>query len=276
MFIDIAFNGTDMAFKNNLSNIMERSKKANVMPLVVGLDIKSSFDALDIAEKYNTFCYFGIHPLHFRYNEQDDIDLKLLFSQLEYNRPEEFNNSVLGIGECGLDYYRADNTEEQIEVFRRHLDLWSRYKLPYFFHCRSAYKDFNMMVDRGIKGVVHSFDGTIQDMETLIENGFYIGVNGCSMKTSSNIDVIRKIPLNRLLLETDSPYCTIRKSYEGSKYTEVLKVRHNEPCYINKIAEVVAKVKEIEIDDLENIVYDNTLNLFPQLANKTSFWEINN
>lgn len=319
MFVDIAFNGTDTVFEKDIENIMERARKVNVMPIIVGVDLDSSQNAIDMALKYNTFCYFGIHPLHFNYENIKDINLKDMFLKVVYEKTNnifvkcnkiendmkdekntnennncvfstglehtnimvnDYNhnqilNSILAIGECGLDYYRASNKEEQIEVFKKHIILGRITGKSFFLHCRAAFDDFYKIIRNGIKGIVHSFDGSTEEMFKLVESGFYIGINGCSTKTSANIEMIKQLPVDKILLETDSPYCCIRKSYESQKYTEKLKIKNNEPCYIRTIAVAVANIKGISIEELENIILKNTLTLFPQIKDKIKYWKNN-
>lgn len=282
MYIDIAFNATSKEFQNNLDEVLERSAKGSVMPLIVGLDPTSSLSAIEIARKYNTFCYFGVHPLHIvdRTSGPSQMpaspsDAKLypgpglrglLFEGGVLNDPQ-----IIAIGECGLDYYRADNKKMQMEVFRHQLGLVNERNLPYFLHCRNAFDDFITCIGR-VRGVVHSFDGTIEQALALIQMGFYIGINGCSLKTEENVGVVRTLPLDRILLETDSPYCLIRKSYYSSRFTTVIKARYNEPCHIRCIAEVIACIKGISVEEVEKTVYENTVRLFPDVLRYTEHW----
>ena len=228
MFIDIAFNATDSTFNNNLDEIMINSKENNVLPILVGLDIESSNKVLKLAEKYNTFCYLGVHQLHlccqnskatfpfennieeYYTSGQSKWDNYLGIIENKIGNLDYLHPRVIGIGECGLDLFRDNNLKEQTQIFKAHLKLNSKIDLPYFFHCRNAYKELESLII-GTKGVIHSFDGTYEEAEKFIKMGFYIGINGCSLKTEENLKVIEKIPLERILLETDSPYCMIRK-----------------------------------------------------------------
>jgi len=259
MFIDIAFNVTEDAFKGSVDAVYKRAVDAGVHPVFVGLDAQSSLAALELSKKHGTGCYLGIHPLS---KKKDGLDtLVAHFSE----------DNVIGIGECGLDYCRSSDREAQMQLFAEHLELGARANLPYFFHCREAYRDFTAMVGRythcGITGVVHSFDGTAEEAEELTKMGFYIGINGCSMRARESIEVIRSIPLTRLLIETDSPYCLIRKSYEAAKYVKgIIRARNNEPCYVGQVAEAAAAIKGIAVAELQHHAYENTLRLFPRLS----------
>lgn len=119
----------------------------------------------------------------------------------------------------------------------------------------------------GISGVVHSFDGTTDEAEILIKMGFYIGINGVSMRSKESIEVLKRIPLNRILLETDSPYCLIRKSYAASEYSDVVKAKHNEPSFIIQNAKALANIKNISLEEVEKVCFENTLRVFSGLKN---------
>lgn len=260
MFIDIAVNITDKQFsgsKDTVREVMERSRESKVMPILIGLDRISSRACMDIAREYGTVSTVGIHPTESsRYSSVDDLI------------PLIDDDTVVAIGECGLDYDRlmlADK-ESQRRLFRAQLDLDGD---CYFLHSRACHRDFMEMVcDYRIRGVVHSFTGTLEEAEELIRKGYFIGVNGCSVKTADGIETLRNLPLESLLIETDSPYCRIRKSYAGfehintdPKEPKVLKKR-NEPCCVMQMAEVISNVTGKEYDTVVKTVLDNTLSLY--------------
>lgn len=282
MFIDIAFNATSSEFKNKLENVLQNSKDSGVMPIFVGLDTESSAECIELAKKYNTYCYFGIHPLHL--GMKCDINpvsydiKKLLF---EFNQKiEEIKTTktswerVIAFGELGLDYFKNDNFDDQKELFNEQLNICKKhdFEKPYFLHCRSSFNDLKTSI-KSLKGVVHSFDGSLEEAKEIIEMGLYIGINGCSLRTEENIKTVREIPLERILLETDSPYCLIRKSYAASRYTNIIKARNNEPMFVKQIAQVLAEIKEIEVEEVEKVTFENTLTLFPELLNSLKFWD---
>ncbi|KAI4291012.1 TatD DNase family protein [Pancytospora philotis] len=302
MLIDIAFNASSREYQNSLPEVFARSAAAGVLPIIVGLDLESSRAGARQAQEFATASYFGIHPTSFinaaaaasegtglRYAE-DKLWIDLECGTVDAPRPGSSSDcdmhlpltdvlfegisgspAVIAVGECGLDYYRKSNRAEQVLVFKAHLALHTRLDLPFFFHCRHAFDDFIASIDAceppgTIRGVVHSFDGSLEEAEALIERGLYIGINGCSLRSVDSIDAVRAIPLDRMLLETDSPYCLIRGSYAGSKYTSVIKARHNQPYYLSNVAAAVANIKGIGIEEVEKTVYRNTLQLFPRLT----------
>lgn len=268
MFIDIAFNATSEQFKGKLDEVIQNARSNNVFPLLVGLDIDSSNECLELSEKYDLFCYFGVHPLSFtEYDSLEDFKNKFETALGKALENAHTNRRIIAIGECGLDYFRADNKEAQKDAFRIQIDAYRKYNLnlPFFFHCRAAHRDFIEEV-AGLTGVVHSFDGTFEEANLLIQKGFYIGINGCSMRTEENIDVVRKIPIENILLETDSPYCLIKKSYAAFKYLqEYKKFRCNEPALVIQNAVALANIKQISLEEVERICFENTLKAFPRL-----------
>ncbi|KAL1897557.1 hypothetical protein Cpir12675_002285 [Ceratocystis pirilliformis] len=141
------------------------------------------------------------------------------------------SKSLVALGEFGLDYDRLHycNKAIQIHSFDEQLKLAASMKLqlPLFLHSRAAHRDFVDLLKKHYGpcleklekgGVVHSFTGTIEEMTELMDLGLYIGVNGCSLKTAENCEAVKAISLNRIMLETDGPWCEVRPSHEGWKY----------------------------------------------------------
>lgn len=231
---------------------------------------------------------------------------------------------AVAIGECGLDYDRLHFSpkETQRKYFAAQLELAETFRLPLFLHSRAAaadlleilrpwldrlstalagndYRPFPSLPDdvkeahgsttqpRRI-GVVHSFTGTVEEAQELLDLGLFIGINGCSLKTEENLHVLKAIPLDRLLLETDAPWCDLRPTHAGTKllqqkvplraeqsdlYTPpaVKKEKHdpnklvkgrNEPCAIGAVAAVVAAVKGLGIKTVADAAESNTQWLF--------------
>jgi TatD DNase family protein len=209
---------------------------------------------------------------------------------------------VVAVGECGLDYDRTQfcAKETQLKWFARHFDIAERTGLPMFLHSRAAHEDFFRLL-KAARGegateteteisptkkkkpppcVVHSFDGTAAEAADLLSlPGVYIGINGCSLRSEASLEVVRTIPLGRLMLETDAPWCSIKNTHPGkpfvvtewatkdkkkafrnleeacasgdeaSRLAEEARMRdvtvkdRSEPCHIAQVAEVLAAAR---------------------------------
>jgi TatD DNase family protein len=119
--------------------------------------------------------------------------------------------------------------------------------------------------DYKVAGVVHSFTGTAEEAMELIGRNLFIGINGCSLKTEEGMEVVKSIPESSIVIETDSPYCKIRKSHASYTFVETpfteLK-RRNEPCCVVQVAEVLSRIKEVGLDDLAGTLLSNTVSLY--------------
>ncbi|KAL6007205.1 hypothetical protein ACLOJK_032701 [Asimina triloba] len=162
--------------------------------------------------------------------------------------------------------------------FEKQFELAEAVKLPMFLHMRAAAADFCEIFARNkarlVAGVAHSFTGSAEDLDKLLAfNNLFIGINGCSLKTAENLDVLKGVPIGRMMIETDSPYCEIKNTHAGinfvksvwpskkkEKYAEDCTVKgRNEPCMVRQVLEVVAGCKGVaDIDQLSKTLYHNT------------------
>lgn len=199
----------------------------------------------------------GCHPTRCNEFEPDpDGYYQQLCTAIEQHR-----DKIVAIGECGLDYDRLHFCKADVQKphFERQLSLAEKYQLPLFLHCRNSFDDFYEIIQRNLAkipkgGVVHSFDGTIEQANKLIELGFYIGINGCSMKTIEQLKVVAQIPNERILIETDCPWCGIRPSHAGKtthlKRTLIVRINRDIPCFRIEIHQnqMANREKEREMD----------------------------
>ncbi|KAL8988272.1 MAG: hypothetical protein Q9169_008583, partial [Polycauliona sp. 2 TL-2023] len=130
-------------------------------------------------------------------------------------------------GEIGIDFDRLGLVKKEVQErwFERQLEVATRLPLPLFLHSRAAHSSFLRILHPYLphlprRGLVHSFTGTIAEMQELVKLGFHIGINGCSLKTEDNLEVVKQVPLDKLHLETDGPWCEIRPSHAGFKLLE--------------------------------------------------------
>ncbi|KAL3755534.1 hypothetical protein ACJRO7_002567 [Eucalyptus globulus] len=271
----------------DIATVLNRAWSAGVDRIVVtGGSLKESKEALAIAETDGMLISLQ------EFEESGDPD-KHYQSLLSLAREGIQKGKVVAIGECGLDYDRLHfcPSEIQKKYFEKQFELACATKLPMFLHMRAAADDFCEIVERNkdsfTAGVAHSFTGSAEDRDKLLSfSNIYLGVNGCSLKTAENLDVVRGIPLERMMIETDSPYCEIKSTHAGiscvktlwpskkkEKYDPESTVKgRNEPCLVRQVLEVVAGCKGIEdIDQLSKTLYHNTCRVFfPQDPDTTA------
>lgn len=271
---------------DDLHDVLERAVSTGVSSsIITGTTIEDSRDALTLSRRlsdHQLFCTVGVHPSHskvFQEREQDDI----LQSLIDLISDGGSDGKVVAIGECGLDYDRLHfcDKETQRRSFLAQLSLGNLIELPFFLHNRNTDGDFLQIIREHRHclrkgGVVHSFDGSLSEMQAITDLGLFIGVNGCSLKTQSNLDVVRQIPLDLLLLETDAPWCGIKATHASEAYVTTLfpsKKRdkfergvivkdRGEPCLLLQVLEVVAALKSMSPEELARITYENSKRLF--------------
>ena len=297
--IDIGANLVDPMFTKGVYNekkrhepdidvVLDRALAAGVERIIVtGGSLRESKEALELARTRPGMLYStcGVHPT--RCNEFVNVE-EHLENLLGLIRSSE--GTVVAVGEFGLDYDRLHfcEREQQLLGFEAQFELCRKAKLPAFLHHRNCEPDFIELVRKyagsaGLVkgGVVHSFDGSFEEAEALLELGLFIGINGCSLKTPENLEVVKQLPIERLLLETDSPWCEIRPSHAGSGFVtssskrwpsvkrekylcdpETVVKSRQEPCHLCHVVDVVAAVREDDPDELCEKVFANTCNLF--------------
>ena len=212
-----------------------------------GTDLKSNKEVLSLINKYsNMYGAIGIHP------EVVDTYTSTDLEELKNNLT---NPKVIAIGEIGLDYhYTKENKLKQIELFEAQLKLAQDYNLPVIVHSREATNDtINCLKKYHIKGVIHSFSGSLETAQIYLKMGFKLGINGVITFKNANLkDVIKNIPLTSIILETDSPYLT-PEPYRGTK---------NEPKRILDIAKFLCDLYNISLEELAKITNDNIKDIF--------------
>ena len=173
-------------------------------------------------------CYatIGVHPCSTQDFDKHSGGAEVLLKELRSLTLEAKESGyVVAFGEIGLDYDRLflSPKDSQLKYFEMQLDLAEEMQLPLFLHSRACSEDFERIIGARLdklpkRGLVHSFTGTLPELESLVKLGFDLGINGCSMKTAENLEAVKAVPLERLQIETDGPWCEIRASHASSQH----------------------------------------------------------
>ncbi|MDR3224149.1 MAG: TatD family hydrolase [Holosporales bacterium] len=236
---------------NSLEAKLRLAKLAGVdYIMTVGTDFKTMFQNVEVAEqRSNVFSSVGIHPLHFK-DGHDVSEIKKL----------AHHKKVVAIGEIGLDYHYADEIpkNDQICLFREMLAIAESINLPCIFHARECFRDiFDIIMDYKLApSVFHCFTGTIDEAKKILDLGHYISFSGViTFKNSNELrQVAEYVPNDKVLVETDCPYLA-PVPYRG---------KTNEPAFVSLVAECLAKIKNVSIDQIAETTSANFFKLFPK------------
>ena len=241
---------------NNIKEVIHRANKNNVEYLVSISVNLNNFDKINsIAEKYeNIWCTTGIHP-NYVFDEKRSIER--VYQEIEKNISHK---KVIGIGETGLDYFRSNkNSKKQMDFFELHLSLSGKQRLPTIVHTRNADKDTINMIKFSVKkynsiGLIHCFCSSKELAKVALDNGFYISISGIVTYKGSNElrEIIKYIPENRLLIETDSPYLS----------PVPLRGKRNEPANLIYTLNKISEIKEKSPEQIAKSTTDNFFQLF--------------
>lgn len=215
-----------------------------------GVDLRTNQELLKLINQYdNMFATLGIHPESVE--EYTDSDIEFIANNL-------FNQKVIAIGEIGLDYhYDNYNREKQIELFEKQLKLAEQNNLPVVIHSRDATQDtIDILKKYSLKGIIHSFSGSIETAIIYIKMGYKLGINGVVTFKNAHIkEVIKELGVEHIVLETDSPYLT-PEPHRGKK---------NYPGNVSYIARFLSEYLNIPKDELEKITNQNIASIFDKI-----------
>ena len=237
-------------FDVDRNQVIKRSKEQGLVYIInIGSSLPGSQASVDLASQYDfIYASVGIHP-----HEADKINEETTKSiQALSNKPK-----VVAIGEIGLDYYKGvSRASNQKRLFRELIDLAKLKSLPVIIHCREAQKDLLMILkEKDINnGVVHCFSGDEQFLKLVLEFGLFVSFT-CNItykKAGALRDLLKATPLDRLLLETDAPFLP----------PEGFRGRRNEPLHVKHLAEAIATIKQIDIQEVARITTENAKRLF--------------
>jgi TatD DNase family protein len=239
-------------FNEDVEEVMERAKEAGVeYMVVVGFDRPTINRALELVEKYDfLYASVGWHPV-------DAIDMEE--EDLQWIEELASHPKVVAIGEMGLDYHWDKSPKSvQQEVFRKQIQLAKRVNLPIIIHNREATQDIVDILReenaQEVGGIMHCFSGSAEVAQQCIDMNFYISLGGpVTFKNAKKPkEVAREIPLDNMLVETDCPFLAPHP-YRGKR---------NEPAYVRLVAQQIAEIKEISVEEVEEITTENAKRLF--------------
>ncbi|MFH0853109.1 MAG: TatD family hydrolase [bacterium] len=245
-------------YNDDYREVISRSLEQGMKIVIPSSQLATSQRAVEIAKEFNdVYAAVALHPIHIVDEEFDDLEYLKLAKQPE----------VVGIGETGLDKFRiyavSEGEEEaifakQIKVFKQHLEVAEAVNKPVIMHCREAYQEqLEVIMARGlkVKSVIHCFIGNREQVGGFLDFGSYVGFTG--IITFKNVepellDVVKETPLDKILIETDSPYLA-PVPHRGQR---------NEPLYVEFVARKIAEVKGISYEEVVEATRENAIQLF--------------
>lgn len=279
MYIDTHCHVNFGAFKNDAQEVLQRSLDNSVWAINIGTQKDTSQRSVELAEQFEKGVYasIGLHPIHLH----GDVDEEYFVEGKKETfrvRQEKFNpdyyaqlaksKKVVAVGEVGLDYYRRSPEEipeirkVQLENLKQHLLFAAEHELPLVIHCREAHDDLKAFVaehkDLFLKnrGVVHCFSGDLQDAEYYWQHGLKVSFTGLITFSDQWNDFLLKADLKNILIETDSPYMTPAPN----------RGKRNEPLYVKYVADHIAHLRGITVDEVAKQTFENSIEIFPGLV----------
>jgi len=276
MYFDTHAHLNFAAFVRDREKVAKKCLKQNIAFINVGTNLFTSKIAIELAQKFDKGVYaaIGLHPINLGIEDSREINYEEILREespfeesFDYEKYKKFakNKKVVAIGETGLDYYYKPKIEIKLKGFKlnqkllflQHIKLAKELNLPLMIHCRKAHQDLlNILhIQEGIyhekfTGVIHCFTGNITQLKEYLHLGFHIGFNGIIFKLNLK-DVIKKTPLDKMVLETDCPFFP----------TSPEKTR-NDPSDVIFVAEEIAKIKNIDLKELSKKTTENAIKLF--------------
>lgn len=243
------------AFQSDLDQIAQRWREHHIVRLVHSCVEPSEFNQIqNLAQQFPELYYaVGVHPLDVdKWDKEAGAQMRLL---------AQSDPKVVAIGETGLDFFKADNCDQQKQVFWSHLQIARQLQLPVIIHCREAAASMHQLLqqfwrDQGpVNGVMHCWGGTPEETQWFLDLGFYISFSGIvTFKNAKQVhQSARMVPCDRLLIETDCPFLAP---------VPVRGERRNEPANVRYVAQHVANLRDVSLEELAATTTQNACRLF--------------
>ncbi len=282
-YIDIHAHVNFEAFDIDRAEVLKRAREAGVWMINVGTHYETSKEVVKLAnENEGMYAIVGLHPIHTSPLSVTHADPKESSNQLKvYETGEAFdkeafrellkNPRVVGIGECGLDFFRlpehkdleANAIERQEAAFRAQIEMAIEFDKPIMIHARDSYREILKILDEYLKtnkgklrGNAHFFAGTVEEAKAFLDRGFTLSFTGVITFGKGGENPYRKLiemtPLDKIMAETDCPYVA-PVPYRG---------RRNEPIYVREVAAKIAEIKGLDIEVVKKALVDNAFAMF--------------
>lgn len=278
-YIDIHAHTNFVVFDADRDAVVQRALDSGTWMINIGTNELTSQRAVEMTQKYpeGVYAIIGLHPIHVNPSHQDDDEMERANSSAESGEnfdadfyrtlAREGGQKVVGIGECGLDYYRPITEAEkyrQVQAFRAQIELALELDLPLMLHIRSgtgddAYRDvieilkeYKSRVGDKLRGDAHFFAGSVRDARDFLDLGFHLSYTGVITFAKQYTELIQATPLDRIMSETDCPYVS-PVPHRGKRC---------EPVFVQEVAHKIASIKDIPIEECKKALVDNAFKLF--------------
>ena len=239
----------DKQFENDFDDVMKRIEDELEGIVSIGFDLESSLKSIELANRYSFVnAVIGVHPVDIKkYNDKVEKELERLALT---------EKKVVAIGEIGLDYHWMEDPKDvQIAGFRKQMELAERVKKPVVIHTREALQDtLDVLKDyKNVGGILHCYPGSLEAANPFLDR-YYLGIGGTlTFKNNKKTkELVKELPLEKIVLETDCPYLT-PVPFRGKR---------NEPIYTKYVAEEVARIKEISVEEVIKITTENAKKIY--------------
>ena len=273
-FIDVHSHLQFAAYDEDREEVLHHTSESNTWMINVGTKLSTSKDAVKLAEENEgVYTIIGLHPIHTSasFHDKDEIgeEGEPFNSKGEDFSLEEFEKliahpKVVGVGECGLDFFRIEGDREeyikrQVDVFEAQIDLAVKYDKPLMIHCRNAYPEVLEILQNKkqiygdkLRGNFHFFAGNLDEAAQILDLGFNFSFTGVITFAKQYEELVRFAPLERIFSETDCPYVT-PTPYRGQR---------NEPKYVSEVVRKIAEIREEDFEDVREQLVRNAIEFF--------------